>query len=55
MMTRRILLIDDFLCIALLSGIFLMLAVIADVLGRIHEILDRWDDDAEDDEDDDDD
>lgn len=43
---------DDFLCIALLSGNFLMLAIIADVLSRIHEILDRWDVDDEDDDDD---
>lgn len=40
---------DDFLCIALLAGNFLMLAIIADVLSRIHAILDRWDDDEDDD------
>ena len=47
----------DFLCIALLAGIFLMLAIIADVLSRIHAILDCLDDDDDedyyDDEDDD--
>lgn len=42
----------DFLCIALLAGIFLMLAIIADVLSRILECLDDDEDEENDEEED---
>lgn len=40
----------EFFCVALLAGCFLLLSVIADVLSRIHEILDceDCDDDSDD-------
>lgn len=41
---------DDFLYTALLAGNFLMLSIVADVLYRIYEILDCWDDDKNEDE-----
>lgn len=41
----------EFFGVALLAGNFLMLAIIADALSRIYDILDCWDKDDDDDDD----
>lgn len=45
----------ELFCVALLAGIFLMLAIIADVLSHIHECLDDDEDEEYEDNDEDDD
>ena len=40
----------EFFCVALLAGCFLLLSVIADVLSRIYDILDCWDDEYDEDD-----